>query len=249
MPDRVIPADMPATTLRRPRFAALIGITTLVVAAAAASFAESYRALVLWAVAHGLHGVWAGLFPIQVDSFIAVGELALFVALADQWSTRSPAGAWFVTALGLAASVAANVGHVAGHAITARGTAAIPPLAASAALAVGLGVLKRVVNSKSETVSTATAEAVAIEDMSAVGHAAISMAWPRPEAQPALTAAPVTERPATRTSRRTVKPGKPAAKAADIVRKSPDISGAELGRKLGMSERSGKRLLARVASS
>ena len=83
MPDRVIPADMRATTLRRPRAAALIGITALVVAAAVAGFAESYRALVIWATTHRLHGLWAGMFPVQVDSFIAVGELALFVALAD----------------------------------------------------------------------------------------------------------------------------------------------------------------------
>jgi len=42
-------------------------------------------------------------------------------------------------------SVAGNVGHVTGHSLTARATAAVPPLAAASALAVGLGVLKRVV--------------------------------------------------------------------------------------------------------
>jgi hypothetical protein len=140
MPDRVIPADTTTATLRRPRAATLIAIAALVVAAAAASFAESCRALVLWATSHGLHGVWADLFAVQVDSFIAVGELALFVALADQWTTRSRALAWIVTILGLAASVAANVGNVAGHDFASRATAAVPPLAASAALAVGLGV-------------------------------------------------------------------------------------------------------------
>jgi len=36
--------------------------------------------------------------------------------------------------LGLAVSVADNVGHVAGHDWTSRGTAAIPPLAGAAAL-------------------------------------------------------------------------------------------------------------------
>jgi hypothetical protein len=77
--------------------------------------------------------------------FIAVGELALFVALADRWAPRSRAAAWLVTLAGLAVSVAGNVGHVASHALTARATAAVPPLAAASALAVGLGVLKRVV--------------------------------------------------------------------------------------------------------
>ena len=62
----------------------------------------------------------AVIWPLQVDVFIAVGELALFVALADAWAGRSRAGA-----------------------LAGRATAAVPPLAA--ALAVGLGVLKRVV--------------------------------------------------------------------------------------------------------
>jgi hypothetical protein len=68
------------------------------------------------------------------------------------WRCSSPwptagrhAAAWLVTALGLAVSVAGNVGHVTGHSLSSRATAAVPPLAAAAALAVGLGVLKRVV--------------------------------------------------------------------------------------------------------
>jgi hypothetical protein len=80
-----------------------------------------------------------------VDVFIAVGELALFVALADSWPPRSRYAAWTVTLAGLAASVAGNVGHIQVHSAAARATAAVPPLAAAAALAVGLGVLKRVV--------------------------------------------------------------------------------------------------------
>lgn len=235
--------------LRTPRAIALGGITLLVVSAAVASFAESYRALMIWAMTHGLHGLWAGMFPVQVDSFIAVGELALFVALADQWTTRSRSGAWLVTGLGLAVSVAANVGHVAGHDVASRFTASVPPLAASAALAVGLGVLKRVVAAKPAAARTPPAEGAAIEDLSAASRPAISVAWPRPESQPALTAAPATDRPAIRTARRSAKASKPAARAAAIVRKAPDISGADLGRKLGLSERSGRRLLEQVASS
>jgi hypothetical protein len=132
-------------SLRKPRAIALAAITVLVSAASAASFAESYRGLFLWALQHGLRGVWAAGFPLQVDVFIAVGELALFVALADRWPPKSRAAAWTVTLLGLAVSVAGNVGHIAGNDIASRATAAVPPLAAAAALAVGLGVLKRVV--------------------------------------------------------------------------------------------------------
>jgi len=131
--------------LRVPRAAALAAIAVLVASASLTSFAESYRGLFDWAHEHGLSGLWAAVWPLQVDVFIAVGELALFVALADSWSRRSRSGAWTVTLGGLAVSVAGNVGHVHSVLITNRATAAVPPLAAAAALAVGLGVLKRVV--------------------------------------------------------------------------------------------------------
>lgn len=133
------------TGIRRARLAALAAIAVLVAAASAVSFAESYRGLYDWAAGHGLRGPWAVAWPLQVDVFIAVGEAALFVALADRWPVRSRAAAWTVTAAGLLCSVAGNVGHVAGHDLASRVTAAVPPLAAAAALAVGLGVLKRTV--------------------------------------------------------------------------------------------------------
>jgi hypothetical protein len=131
--------------LRVPRGVALALIATLVAAASLVSFAESYRGLYLWAQRHGLSGFWAAIWPLQVDVFIAVGELALFVALVDRWAPRSRTAAWAVTLTGLAVSVAGNVGHVTGHSLAVRATAAVPPVAAASALAVGLGVLKRVV--------------------------------------------------------------------------------------------------------
>ena len=137
--------------LRVPRRAALAAIAAIIAAASLTSFAESYRGLYDWAREHGLSGVWAAAWPLQLDTFIAVGELGLFVALADRWSARSRTGAWVVTVLGLAASVAGNVGHVHSHSLADRATAAVPPLAAAAALAVGLGVLKRVVGAHPDT--------------------------------------------------------------------------------------------------
>jgi Protein of unknown function (DUF2637) len=127
------------------RKAALIAIGCLVAAASLVSFAESYRALLDWASHHGLHSGWAVLWPVQLDTFIAVGELSLFVAMVDRWRGRSRVFAWLVVSAGLAASVAGNVGHVTGGDSASRITAAVPPLAAAAALTVGLGVLKRVV--------------------------------------------------------------------------------------------------------
>ena len=144
------PADPAPGILRVPRGAALALIAALVAVASLVSFAESYRGLYLWAHRHGLAGLWAAIWPLQVDVFIAVGELALFVALVDRWAPRSRTAAWSVTLTGLAVSVAGNVGHVTGHSPAVRATAAVPPLAAAAALAVGLGVLKRVVESHHE---------------------------------------------------------------------------------------------------
>jgi hypothetical protein len=146
--------------LRAPRRGALAAIAVLVAAASVVSFAESYRGLYAWAHEHGLSGPWAVIWPLQVDVFIAVGELALFVALADAWARRSRAGAWAVTLAGLAVSVAGNVGHVHGHSAADRVTAAVPPLAAAAALAVGLGVLKRVVGHHHQAAADAGVPAV-----------------------------------------------------------------------------------------
>jgi Protein of unknown function (DUF2637) len=98
------------------------------------------------------------IWPLQVDVFIAVGELALFVALADRWAPRSRLAAWAVTACGLAVSVAGNVGHVTGHSLTTRATAAVPPLAAAAALTVGLGALKRVVERHHQVYGTTSVQ-------------------------------------------------------------------------------------------
>ena len=158
--------------LRVPRRAALVTIAVLVAAASIVSFAESYRGLYAWAHEHGLTGPWAVIWPLQVDVFIAVGELAQFVALADRWPPRSRAAAWAVTLAGLAVSVAGNVGHVAGHAATNRVTAAVPPLAAAAALAVGLGVLKRVVEAHSAAVYGTTSVHAPGVHASGNGHAA-----------------------------------------------------------------------------
>ncbi|MCW2934861.1 MAG: hypothetical protein JWM19_5823, partial [Actinomycetia bacterium] len=112
----------PEGILRVARAVALGLATAIVIAASAAAFAESYRALWLWALHHGYAGFWAVIFPLEIDSFIAVGELALFVALVDQWRTRARVFPWLVTLGGLAVSVAANVGHVASADLATRAT-------------------------------------------------------------------------------------------------------------------------------
>lgn len=132
-------------SLNFPRTVALAVVSTLVTLGVIVSFAESYRALYWWAQAHAVHGVWATLWPIQVDAFVAVGELALFVALVDMWKPKHRSLPWLIVGAGLAVSVAGNVGHVQTHDVFTRLTAAVPPLTAYVMLAAALGLLKRVV--------------------------------------------------------------------------------------------------------
>lgn len=131
--------------LRTFRTAALWAIAALTATASGAAFTESYRGLFEWAEHHRLSGFWAAAFPAQVDTFIVIGELVLFVAMVGRWNWRDRASAWAVALLGLAVSVAGNVGHVAAHDLQSRGTAAVPPVAAFGALWLGLGVLKRII--------------------------------------------------------------------------------------------------------
>jgi hypothetical protein len=79
--------------------------------------------------------------------FLAVGELALYVAYLDGWPARQRIWPWTTALTGLAVSVAGNVGHiqaVPGHPVILadRLTAATSPIAAFAGLSVGLLVLK-----------------------------------------------------------------------------------------------------------
>jgi lysylphosphatidylglycerol synthetase-like protein (DUF2156 family) len=144
----VVPQPAPGSpqgVLRALRIGALWAIAILIAVADGAAFTESYRGLYEWALRHGLSGFWAAAFPCQVDVFIIVGELVLLVAMIDRWGWRERLGAWAVALLGLAVSVAGNIGHIAAHDAQSRGTAAIPPVAAFAALWLGLTVLKRVI--------------------------------------------------------------------------------------------------------
>ena len=78
-------------------------ITLLVgIASATASFCESYRGLFLWLTPRAARYLGRQVFPCRLMCSSGVGELALFVALADSWPLRSRVGAWGVTLLGLA---------------------------------------------------------------------------------------------------------------------------------------------------
>ena len=79
--------------------------------------------------------------------FLAVGELALYVAYLDGWPARQRIWPWATALIGLAVSVAGNIGHIQAEPgqpviLADRLTAATSPLAAFAGLSVGLLVVK-----------------------------------------------------------------------------------------------------------
>jgi len=139
------PPHDPTDLAKRTRTAALYTLAGLTVVADLGAFAESANGVYHWGLLRGMTP-WRAIFlPGFVDVFIAIGELGLFTLMfwGHRWWHRL--GAWLVTLTGLAASVAANMGDVWGSPWATRITYAVPPVAAAAALYVGLSVLKRII--------------------------------------------------------------------------------------------------------
>jgi hypothetical protein len=131
----------------RTRRTALFAIAAIAIAASVNALAHSYAGLYAWALHHRLTGWQAVSWPAEIDVFLAVGELALYVAYLDGWPAGQRIWPWTTTLAGLIVSVAGNVGHIQplpGHPVLAadRLTAAASPLAAFAGLTVGLLVLR-----------------------------------------------------------------------------------------------------------
>jgi hypothetical protein len=131
----------------RTRRAALYAIGLIAMLASANALAHSYAGLYEWAVHHRLAGWQAKSWPAEIDVFLAVGELALYVAYLDGWPARQRIWPWATALTGLGVSIAGNVGHiqpVPGHPVILadRLTAAASPVAAFAGLSVGLLVVK-----------------------------------------------------------------------------------------------------------
>ncbi len=161
----------------RTRRAALHAIGAIAIAASVNALAHSYAGLYDWAVHHRLGGWQAMSWPAEIDVFLAVGELALYVAYLDGWPARQRMWPWATALTGLAVSVAGNIGHIQawpGHPVILadRLTAATSPLAAFAGLSVGLLVVKM---TRQPTDAAARGLAPA---------AALALAWPTPLSAP-----------------------------------------------------------------
>jgi hypothetical protein len=133
----------------RTRRLALYAIGIIAVLASIDALAHSYTGLYEWALHHRLGGWQAMSWPAEIDVFLVIGELALYVAYVDAWSGRDRIWPWASALAGLAVSVAGNVGHIQASpgvpvSVTDRLTAAASPLAAFSGLMIAFLVLKKV---------------------------------------------------------------------------------------------------------
>jgi Protein of unknown function (DUF2637) len=133
----------------RTRQAALYAIGAIAVLASVDALAHSYSGLYAWALHHRLGGWQALSWPAEIDVFLVLGELALYIAYLDAWTGRERLWPWASAVAGLAVSVAGNVGYIQSlpgspAAVTDRLTAAASPVAAFAGLMIGFLVLKKV---------------------------------------------------------------------------------------------------------
>jgi hypothetical protein len=131
----------------RTRKAALYAIGVIALLASVNALAHSYAGLYDWALHHRLAGWQAMSWPAEIDVFLAVGELALYVAYLDGWPVRQRVWPWATALTGLSVSIAGNIGHIQAAPgepviVSDRLTAATSPVAAFAGLAIGLLVLK-----------------------------------------------------------------------------------------------------------
>ncbi|HTW00239.1 MAG TPA: DUF2637 domain-containing protein [Streptosporangiaceae bacterium] len=155
---------------------------------------------------------------------VSVDGTGAAASLAMLWAARTglstPWLARVMVGLGVTATLAANADYGAAHGLTGELLSGWPAIAFVGSVEIALGMVRR--TRKADMTAPTVAAGPAIE----------------PARPPDL------KRPA-----KDAKAAKPAARVAAIVAKTPDISGAELGRRLGVSERSGRRHLAALAST
>lgn len=211
------PDSGPPVSGHRTRMAALYLIAIIVVTATAIAFVQSYDGLYQWASRYLDEG-WARTWPLQVDAWIAVGELTLYVAYRDRWPARRKLLPWLAAVTGLAVSTVFNIGHMTGVDLAGHVTAAVPPVAAFAGLALGLQVLKYV----EETHHVHSARR---EDASEDIHRESNGRRPNEQRRHSDL---LTE-----------------AKA--LLKATPGLTGQQLGHSLAVSERTGRRLRRRLA--
>src|SRR2546429_2841840 len=95
----------------RTRRTALYAIGAIAILASVNALAHSYAGLYDWAVHHRLGGWQAKSWPAEIDVFLAVGELALYVAYLDGWPAPQRIWPWTTAVIRLAGRGAGDNGH------------------------------------------------------------------------------------------------------------------------------------------
>jgi len=93
-----------------------------------------------------VHGWRAAIGPCAADAFILMGELLLFAAILLHWKARLPYATGVLFAVwGFALSVGGNIWHAPAATVADRAVSAIWPVTATAGLAGGLIIAKRLI--------------------------------------------------------------------------------------------------------
>ena len=214
-----MPVQQDKTRTRRipegPRAIAAVALALFGLIAAAVTIVavvESYSNLLAFARDHGLSDWRAAMAPAAVDSFVIMGELLLFAALLREWAAKSPyviGGAMAIW--GFALSVGGNVWHAPAATIADRGVSAIWPVTATAGLAGGLIIAKRLISDRKTAVPAKAAKAA------------------KPAAEPAPEQPPPAPDPAVREprpSRAARAPGLAAARDATEAQLARELTAA-----------------------
>jgi hypothetical protein len=115
------------------------------------STGASYMGLRAWATGHETVGAGGYLFPLFIDTFPLLAEVALFIGMVAGWRWRIKLIPVLINAAGTCLSVALQVGVCKSPDWTTRATHGMAPVAAWLSLALGTLVFELVVNNKPKT--------------------------------------------------------------------------------------------------
>ncbi len=214
-------------------------LAVLVVAAIAAVI--SYVHIQHLAVTHWQTPLAAGLLPVSIDGTVAAASLVMLRAaragLGTPWLAR------FMLVLAVGATLAANVAYGLPYGMAGALLSGWPGVAFIGSAEMALGMVRRARQATGQDADPVAPGSRAVTGQGPDSH----RTGDAPARPPASRSGPRPKRAAsTRTRRRS--DADLEAEALSVMTGRPELSGAELGRVLGVSERTGQRVRARLAA-
>lgn len=138
---------MSETAIEKSRMLAIWLVTGLALLTALDCFGQSYRGLYDWAAHHAaIPAPFSYVWPMMVDAPLVAGEVMLYIAATGPTPAHVRVWGWLMAVIGLAGSVAGNIGHVGWSASwPVKVSAPVPPLVAALMLASALILLKHAI--------------------------------------------------------------------------------------------------------